>query len=78
MEYIILFEEDSLEISFSAYTVVMMSLPNCCYEGAKKSHKRSSLSCALHANRVENLFFLLYQISQKSNYSSDSQQNRTE
>lgn len=32
---IILFEEDSLEVSFNACTVVMTSLPNCCYEGAK-------------------------------------------
>lgn len=36
MEHIILFEKDSLEVSFNACSVVMTSLPNCCYEGEKK------------------------------------------
>lgn len=68
MEHIIPFEKDSLEVSFNACSVVMTSLPNCCYEGAKKkNHQRPSLSCALQANRVENLFFLLYQMPQKLN-----------
>lgn len=43
VEYIFLFEEGRLEISFHACTVAVMSLSNCCYEGAKKNTQETKL-----------------------------------
>lgn len=66
MEYIILFEEDSLEISFSAYTVVMTSLPNCCYEGAKKITRDQAcpVLCMLIRLKTFSFYYIKYHRSQ--------------
>lgn len=61
MAYIILFEEDSLEVSFNAWTAVMTSLPNCCYEGAKKTHTRDQ-ACPVLCMLVRLKTFSFYYI----------------
>lgn len=61
MEHIIPFEKDSLEVSFNACSVVMTSLPNCCYEGAKKKITRDQacpVLCKLIGLRTFSFYYI--------------------